>query len=134
MQRETAEAGVGVRRRTRLRVDSLEVGCSTPKTPPQRTCVGCRQRATKSDLLRVVAIADGQSMAVRPDPRGTAPGRGAHLHPTTECLDLAERRRGFLRALRLPGPLDLSVLRGYVEQRGDDNATQTTEQKRGTSS
>jgi predicted RNA-binding protein YlxR (DUF448 family) len=81
-----------------------------------------------------VAIAAGQSMAVRPDPRGTAPGRGAHLHPTAECLDLAERRRAFLRALRLPGPLDLTALRRYVEQAADDNTAQTTEQKRSTSS
>ncbi len=37
---------------------------------------------------------------VRPDPDGSAPGRGAHLHPTTECYDLAVRRRAFARALR----------------------------------
>jgi len=73
-------------------------------------------------------------MMVRPDPYGTAPGRGAHLHPTIECLDLAERRRAFLRALRLPGPLDLTALRHYVEQAGDDNTTTTTKQKRSTSS
>ena len=40
--------------------------------------------------------------AVLPDPTGTAPGRGAHLHPTTACLDLAVRRRAFARALRVP--------------------------------
>lgn len=39
--------------------------------------------------------------AVVPDPRGTAPGRGAHLHPTTACYELAVRRRAFSRALRL---------------------------------
>ena len=43
---------------------------------------------------------DGQP-AVLPDPEGTAPGRGAHLHPTTGCYDLAVRRRAFSRALRL---------------------------------
>jgi uncharacterized protein len=125
-----------------IRVDFVQVGCSRRNTPPQRrartvpvrTCVGCRRRATKSELLRVVAIANGQSMMVRPDPHGTAPGRGAHLHPTAECLDLAERRRAFLRALRLPGPLDLTALRHYVEQAGDDNTTSTTKQKRSTSS
>jgi predicted RNA-binding protein YlxR (DUF448 family) len=41
--------------------------------------------------------------AVVPDPQGTAPGRGAHLHPTTECYELAVRRRAFARALRHPG-------------------------------
>jgi uncharacterized protein len=37
---------------------------------------------------------------VVPDPDGTAPGRGAHLHPTAECYELAVRRRAFARALR----------------------------------
>ena len=32
--------------------------------------------------------------------RGCRPGRGAHLHPTTACYDLAVRRRAFARALR----------------------------------
>ena len=42
--------------------------------------------------------------AVVPDPDGTAPGRGAHLHPTAECYDLAVRRKAFARALRFqPG-------------------------------
>ncbi len=46
--------------------------------------------------------------AVVPDPTATAPGRGAHLHPTTECYDLAVRRRAFTRALRTAGPEGLS--------------------------
>jgi uncharacterized protein len=77
---------------------------------PVRTCVGCRVRAAKSALLRVVAV-DG---ALLPDPRGRSTGRGAHVHPTAECVLLAERRRAFPRALRLDGPLDLSALLDYV--------------------
>jgi hypothetical protein len=56
-------------------------------------------------LLRVTAGSgpDGRTVAV-PDPDGTAPGRGAHVHPTTGCYDLAVRRKAFSRALRLtPG-------------------------------
>ena len=51
--------------------------------------------------MRVTVGSDthGQPVVV-PDPLGTAPGRGAHLHPTTECYELAERRRAFARALR----------------------------------
>jgi hypothetical protein len=37
-----------------------------------RTCVGCRERAGKTDLLRVVA--DGDRLV--PDPAGRLPGRG----------------------------------------------------------
>jgi predicted RNA-binding protein YlxR (DUF448 family) len=59
---------------------------------------------------------DGQP-AVVPDPGGTAPGRGAHLHPTTGCYDLAVRRKAFRRALRFTGPAlgDVPV-REYVAE------------------
>jgi predicted RNA-binding protein YlxR (DUF448 family) len=50
-----------------------------------------------------------------PDPRGTLPGRGAHLHPVPDCLDLALRRRAFLRAFRLQGLLDTAAVQRYVE-------------------
>ena len=79
---------------------------------PERTCVGCRRRAAKNDLLRVAVVGD----ACVPDPRGTLPGRGAYVHPDTVCLDLAVRRRAFPRALRAQGPLDTAALREWVEQ------------------
>ena len=37
-----------------------------------------------------------------------------HLHPDLGCLDLAERRRAFPRALRLPGPLSSSEVRAWL--------------------
>ncbi|SOD92882.1 YlxR family protein [Blastococcus haudaquaticus] len=79
---------------------------------PVRTCVGCRQRAPVSDLLRVVV----RSGALVPDPRRRLPGRGASVHPTPGCLHAAERRRAFTRALRLPGgsPLEAGPLRDHV--------------------
>ncbi|WP_084671256.1 DUF448 domain-containing protein [Sporichthya polymorpha] len=80
---------------------------------PLRTCVGCRERAPKTDLLRVVAV-EGQCV---PDPRGRLPGRGAHLHPRPECLTLALRRRAFPRALRVAGPLDTESLTAFLAQR-----------------
>ncbi|MFD9130403.1 YlxR family protein [Kitasatospora sp. NPDC059571] len=80
---------------------------------PERTCVGCRKRAAKHELLRVVAV---EGVCV-PDHRGALPGRGAHLHPDPACLDLAVRRRAFPRAFRLQGPLDTDALRAYVGQR-----------------
>ena len=99
---------------------------------PIRTCIGCRERATKRELLRIVAGTDAEgregsqtgSWFVVPDPSGTAPGRGAHLHPTTDCLALAERKRAFARALRhdagVPGKsrgtLSLERLREHLRQ------------------
>jgi len=42
------------------------------------------------------------------------PGRGAHVHPDPACVDLAERRKAFPRALRLSGPVDLSPVRTFL--------------------
>ncbi len=53
--------------------------------------------------------------AVVPDPSATAPGRGAHLHPTTECYELAVRRKAFARALRLGAGLPTAPIAAYVD-------------------
>jgi predicted RNA-binding protein YlxR (DUF448 family) len=82
---------------------------------PVRTCVGCRERAAKQDLLRVVARGDGSSQVLVPDPGGRLTGRGAYLHRSTACLDQALRRRAFPRALRVPGPLEAAELSRLVE-------------------
>ena len=91
---------------------------------PLRTCIGCRERTTKRELLRIVAGTDAEAQPpgwfVVADPRGTAPGRGAHLHPTAACLALAERKRAFTRALRHDavsrGALSLEKLRQHLAQ------------------
>ncbi|GEN79314.1 hypothetical protein AFE02nite_10480 [Actinotalea fermentans] len=87
-----------------------------------RTCVGCRARGPRSVLLRVVAVTDdaGTSRAVV-DSRRSLPGRGAWVHADPECLELAERRRAFPRALRV-GTLDLAAVRAHLDQPGHDAA------------
>jgi uncharacterized protein len=82
--------------------------------PVIRTCVGCKERTEKSSLLRLVAAGD----VIQPDPQARLPGRGAYLHPSLECLDLARRRRTFPRALRTAGPLSLEPVAEYL--RGAD--------------
>ena len=77
---------------------------------PVRTCVGCRARAAKSALLRVV-VADGVLVV---DPSGRLPGRGASVHLDPDCVDLAERRKAFARALRSAGPLDVAPVQDHV--------------------
>jgi uncharacterized protein len=68
--------------------------------------------------VTVGSDAHGQPVVV-PDPQGTAPGRGAHLHPTTACYELAVRRKAFGRALRIsggraPGKLESAAVGEYV--------------------
>ncbi len=71
-----------------------------------RTCVGCRMRAPRSALLRVVA---SESSLVA-DERGALPGRGAWVHDEASCLEKALQRRAFVRALRVSGPLDTQTI------------------------
>lgn len=77
-----------------------------------RTCVGCRQRASRSALLRVIEI----SAVLIPDHSATKPGRGAWLHPVSECLEKAIQRRAFGRALRLTQAPDATGLIQTIEK------------------
>jgi uncharacterized protein len=82
--------------------------------------VGCRKRAAKSELLRVTAGSDAHGQpVVAPDPTATAPGRGAHLHPTAECYELAVRRKAFGRALRAAAGLSSAPVGDYVASHAD---------------
>lgn len=65
---------------------------------PERTCIGCRKKGQRSELLRVVAGGSG-SPTVLVDERRRMAGRGAWLHPSEKCLALAVKRRAFGRAL-----------------------------------
>ena len=79
---------------------------------PVRTCVGCRARAPRSSLLRVVSI---DSVLVI-DERAVMPGRGAWVHQAQECVEIAIRRRAFVRALRVSGPLDTQTIEQHLQQ------------------
>jgi predicted RNA-binding protein YlxR (DUF448 family) len=73
---------------------------------PARTCLGCRQRSDRSLLVRVVE-ASGKAVV---DRSASLPGRGAWVHPTSECVETSLKRKAFGRALRADGALDVSSL------------------------
>lgn len=80
---------------------------------PERTCVGCRGRAGKGDLLRVVRSSDGM---VRVDARGSAPGRGAYVHRDPACASVAIAKGALGRALRTGlGPEEAARLGRDIE-------------------
>jgi predicted RNA-binding protein YlxR (DUF448 family) len=90
---------------------------------PVRTCIGCRERAPKGALVRLV-WRDG----VMVDERQTAPGRGAYLHRSRACLDKAVKRRALARALRVPGvdPVALSEAVGPSVESGSQPPVSAT--------
>jgi hypothetical protein len=80
---------------------------------PERTCTGCRDRAPKATLLRLVRGIDG---CAEVDPSGMAPGRGAYVHRDGACVDAALRRGALARALRVGLDEDgAATLRAAIE-------------------
>ncbi|MFJ3958682.1 YlxR family protein [Arthrobacter sp. NPDC090010] len=71
------------------------------KSAPLRTCIGCRRREPQELLVRLTIepASHGVNRVVL-DARRRMGGRGAWLHPATECLALAQRKRAFARAFR----------------------------------
>ncbi|MGV1029381.1 MAG: YlxR family protein [Dermatophilaceae bacterium] len=100
--------------------DRTGLRATQPATPghrePVRTCIGCRRKDSWSVLVRVVAVKDetGTTQIV-PDPRQRMPGRGAWLHPSSQCFENAVRRRAFVRALRVAGAADVTAVTAYLE-------------------
>ena len=108
----------------------------TPRRERGRARVAAPRRAARGRLggdppsgpgphLRGVPGAGGEVRAaarrrgdgvLTPDPAGRLPGRGASVHPDPRCVDLAEKRRAFPRALRLAGPLDVTPVRDCLPQ------------------
>ena len=65
-------------------------------TPPLRTCLGCRVRQARAELVRLAW--DGAAGAVVVDARQVLPGRGCYVH--SACAATTARRRVVGRALR----------------------------------
>lgn len=65
---------------------------------PLRMCAGCRERAPKKQLIRVVRTPDGRLLL---DAREKAPGRGAYICRKAECLKKARKSRALERALNI---------------------------------
>lgn len=77
---------------------------------PVRTCVGCRQRGNRSDLIRIANFQGNLSV----DSEKKMPGRGSWLHAKAKCLETAVERKAFLRGFR--GKADLEQVTDLVKQ------------------
>ena len=73
-----------------------------------RTCVGCRRRRPKRELVRLVRGADG--VVVR-DATGRAAGRGAYVCVEVACLERALKSGRLAQVLRGRCRLDAELER-----------------------
>ena len=63
---------------------------------PMRMCVGCREMKPKKELLRVVKSPED---VIAFDRVGKAPGRGAYVCKSAECLNRAVKTHALERQL-----------------------------------
>jgi predicted RNA-binding protein YlxR (DUF448 family) len=54
---------------------------------PVRTCVICRRRLPKDQLLRHVRATGDEGNGLTPDPKGAMPGRGLYVCGQSECRE-----------------------------------------------
>jgi uncharacterized protein len=73
----------------------------TAVSAPERTCLGCRGRRERGELIRL-QLRDGWVVPLQ----GRAAGRGAYLCPERACFEAAVRRKAFARAFRAPAQVD----------------------------
>jgi len=73
------------------------------KHVPTRTCLGCRQRRAKRELVRLVRRPDG---VVVVDAESVRPGRGAYVCAEAECTERALKTGRLAHAFRAPCRLD----------------------------
>ena len=63
---------------------------------PMRMCVGCREMKEKRQLMRIVKSPEN---VISFDRVGKAPGRGAYVCRSQECLSKAVKQKQLERAL-----------------------------------
>jgi hypothetical protein len=82
---------------------------------PTRTCVGCKSRKAKVELIRITSSHDG---ALLLDAAQKLPGRGAYLCADVACLTLASKKRAFDRAFRrtIPAKSYAQFLASFEQQ------------------
>lgn len=74
------------------------------KHVPSRSCIVCREQKDKSQLVRIVRSSDGE---VTVDTTGKAPGRGAYVCASGDCIKTAINKRLFNRAFKQQLSMDV---------------------------
>ena len=67
------------------------------KNMPQRTCVGCKEKKNKNELLRIVYNKEGE---IDVDTNGKKEGRGAYICKQKKCLEKAIKNKGLERTFK----------------------------------
>jgi len=84
---------------------------------PERTCIACRRKAGKRELVRLVRSGE----VVEADPKGKKPGRGVYLCLSSDCWEKGLIGNRIEHGLRIKLSADNRLLlleygRGLIKQ------------------
>ncbi len=68
------------------------------KNIPQRTCIGCKTKKNKKDLIRIVKDKEGNIFI---DRTGKANGRGAYICDNITCLEQAVKSKSLQKSFEM---------------------------------
>lgn len=74
------------------------------KKIPQRSCVVCRTKKDKNELIRIVK---NQANEINIDESGKKPGKGAYICDSIECLEKGIKSKALKRALEVEVPEEI---------------------------
>jgi predicted RNA-binding protein YlxR (DUF448 family) len=93
------------------------------KHVPLRSCIACRERRPKRDLIRIVRTPDG---TLKLDPKGKRSGRGAYLCRKHQCLEAALQSRRLSQALKCEVTVDeVAVLKAHAQSFIEESAVES---------
>ena len=72
------------------------------KKIPMRQCVGCGEKKSKKELIRIVCSPreDSDGVTIGFDLTGKKNGRGAYICSNASCLEQARKKKALERALK----------------------------------
>ena len=68
------------------------------KKIPQRTCIGCKEKKEKRELIRIVKDKEGN---ITLDRTGRSNGRGAYICDNIKCLEKAIKTKALARTFEM---------------------------------
>ena len=74
------------------------------KKIPQRSCIVCRTKKDKNELIRIVR---NQTNEIIIDESGKKPGKGAYICDSIECLEKGIKGNALKRALEVDVPEEI---------------------------
>ena len=85
------------------------------KKIPQRTCIGCREKKDKKELIRIVKDKEGN---ITLDRTGRANGRGAYICDNIQCLEKAIKTKALARTFEMEIEENVyNELRGVISEK-----------------